>query len=107
MFEWISNLEENDRIAILSLVCGALAWLIQYVWTALKIPGPQPDWAAWKKKLFAFGLALIPGLITWQTTGSLPSGFLATAVTILGSQTSHSLLGGKTPSSSAPTSFTE
>jgi len=92
MYNWLMSLDGNDRIAVLGLIFGVLAWVIQALWTRLNIPGPRPEWASWKKKIVAFGISVVPGALLWYSTGDYPSGLVATAATLIGSQATHSLV---------------
>jgi hypothetical protein len=77
---------------IANALVGPLLWLWQRAWTCSKHAGPQPDWTARQKQLFALLLSTLPGLATWAVTGQLPDGLLGVAVVWVCSQATHSLV---------------
>jgi len=96
---WESMTDAEQQI-LASFLLGIVLWFVQWVWTKLPIPGPQPNWETWEKRLWSVVLALLPGIGVALKTGNWQSSLLTAAVVWAGSQTAYSATRKGTPTGS-------
>ena len=77
----------TEQTAVASFLFGIFLWFVQWAWTKLPIPGPQPDWSTWSKRLWSVVLAILPGIGVALKTHELTPTLLTAAMVWSGSQT--------------------
>jgi hypothetical protein len=88
---------QTDQIAVASFLFGIFLWFLQWAWTKLPLPGPQPDWSTWSKRLWSVVLAILPGIGMALKTHELTPTLLTAAAAWTGSQAAFAATRKSTP----------